>query len=178
MANNLTTDEEGSVLDARQGKTLEDKKLDNAKVINDLLATQAGFALDARQGKVLNEKINQTNADLEALSTCTEEELTDGVVITRCGRHRVLQISNASSRVAGDIVRLPAGDQPPNKYVMGSATYRGQDQGDYFISITPKGSDVPGKVGLFRGDNAAVSVSGPYIVAHIDWYVGIEPVAR
>lgn len=115
--------------------------------------------------------MSMINADLAELLAFKEEELVDGVTITRCGRHRILQLSNASSRVAGDIVRLPAGDQPPNKYVMGSATYRGQNQGDYFISITPKGSDAPGKVGLFRGDNDAVSVSGKYIVAHIDWYV-------
>ena len=110
------------------------------------------------------------NAYLAELSSYSEEELADGITITRCGRHRVLQISNAESPVAGDIVRLPDGDIPSG-YVMGSATYRGQTQGDYFISITPKGASTPGKVGLFRGNNAAQTVSGPYIVAHIDWYV-------
>ena len=104
------------------------------------------------------------------LSSYSEEELAGGITITRCGRHRVLQISNAESPVAGDIVRLPDGDIPPD-YVMGSASYRGQTQGDYFISITSKSSPTPGKVGLFRGNNAATSVDGPYIVAHIDWYV-------
>ena len=110
------------------------------------------------------------NAYLAELSSYSEEELADGITITRCGRHRVLQISNAESPVAGDIVRLPDGDMPSG-YVMGSATYRGQTQGDYFISITSKSSPTPGKVGLFRGNNAATSVDGPYIVAHIDWYV-------
>lgn len=110
------------------------------------------------------------NAYLSELSAYSEEELADGITITRCGRHRVLQISNAESPVAGDIVRLPDGDMP-SAYVMGSAAYRGQAQGDYFISITPKSSGTPGKVGLFRGNNDAVSVSGKYIVAHIDWYV-------
>ena len=110
------------------------------------------------------------NADLSELLAYDEEELADGVTITRCGRHRVLQISNASSPTAGDIARVPSKDMP-SAYVMGSAAYRGQTQGDYFISITPRTASVPGKVGLFRGNNAAISVDGPYIVAHIDWYV-------
>ena len=102
--------------------------------------------------------------------TPSSDKLIEGVTITRCGRHRVLQISNAASPTAGDIVRLPGGDIPPG-YVMGSASFLGQTQGDYFISIAPKSSPTPGKVGLFRGNNAATSVDGPYIVAHIDWYV-------
>lgn len=110
------------------------------------------------------------NADLAELLAVEEEELVDGVVITRCGRHRILQLSNASSQTPGDIVRLPEADMP-SAYVMGSATYRGQTEGDYFLSITPKTSPQPGKVGLFRGNNAEQTVSGPYIVAHIDWYV-------
>lgn len=110
------------------------------------------------------------NANLAELLAYSEEEITDGVTITRRGTHRVLQISNASSPTAGDIARLPEGDRP-DEYVMGSATYRGQNEGDYFISITPKSSSTPGKIGLFRGNNAAQSVNGPYIVAHIDWYV-------
>ena len=109
-------------------------------------------------------------AELNGNLTPSSVELIEGVTITRCGRHRVLQINNATSLTAGDIVRLPGGDIPSD-YVMGSASYRGQTQGDYFISITPKSSPMPGKVGLFRGNNAATAVDGPYIVAHIDWYV-------
>ena len=169
VSNTLTTTEEGKVLDARQGKVLDEKvaeKLDKTDVVNGLTETAEGKALDARQGKVLDEKVSDLNSKLNLSS----EELDDGITITRCGRHRVLQISNAESPVAGDIVRLPDGDIPSG-YVMGSATYRGQTQGDYFISITPKGASTPGKVGLFRGNNAEQTVSGPYIVAHIDWYV-------
>ena len=114
--------------------------------------------------------MSMINADLSELLAYDEEELTDGVTITRFVRHRVLQISNASSPTAGDIVRLPSKDMP-SAYIMGSAAYRGQTQGDYFISITPKSASAPGKVGLFRGNNTATSVDGPYIVAHIDWYV-------
>lgn len=54
---------------------------------------------------------------------------------------------------------------------MGAATYRGQTDGNYFISITPMAASVPGKVGLFKVNNSPVSVSGDYIVAHIDWHV-------
>ena len=63
-ANNLTTETEGSVLDARQGKVLNDLKLSIAKVINNLLTTEAGFALDARQGKVLDDKITELNGNI------------------------------------------------------------------------------------------------------------------
>ena len=115
-------------------------------------------------------EVMDTIPDLISNLTLSSDELIEGVTITRCGRQRVLQIGNATSPTAGDIVRLPGGDIPPD-YVMGSASYRGQTQGDYFISITPKSSPTPGKVGLFRGNNAATSVGGPYIVAHIDWYV-------
>ena len=146
--------------------SLIESKVDTSSVVNNALTTEEGFVLDARQGKVMDDKITELNGKLNLSS----EELDDGITITRCGRHRVLQISNAESPVAGDIVRLPDGDMPSG-YVMGSATYRGQTQGDYFISITPKGASTPGKVGLFRGNNDAVSVSGKYIVAHIDWYV-------
>lgn len=62
-ANNLTTETEGSVLDARQGKVLNDLKLSIAKVINNLLTTEEGFALDARQGKVLDDKITELNGN-------------------------------------------------------------------------------------------------------------------
>ena len=58
-ANNLTTTEAGYALDARQGKVLDEKKLDKTSVLNNLITIAAGFALDARQGKWLDEnKIN------------------------------------------------------------------------------------------------------------------------
>lgn len=55
IANNLTTTVEGYALDARQGKALDDKKLDKSKVANNLTTIEAGLALDARQGKWLYE---------------------------------------------------------------------------------------------------------------------------
>lgn len=55
VANNLTTTEEGYALDARQGKVLDDKKLDKDSVMNNLVTLSSGYALDARQGKWLQE---------------------------------------------------------------------------------------------------------------------------
>ena len=55
LANNLTTTVEGYALDARQGKVLDDKKLDKSKVANNLKTIEEGWALDARQGKWLDE---------------------------------------------------------------------------------------------------------------------------
>lgn len=55
IANNLITTVEGYALDARQGKVLDDKKLDKSKVANNLTTVEEGRALDARQGKWLNE---------------------------------------------------------------------------------------------------------------------------
>ena len=72
IANNLTTTTAGKVLDARQGKILNDKfgsyynktetdsklgtKLSTSNVVNNLTTTSSGKALDARQGKTLNDK--------------------------------------------------------------------------------------------------------------------------
>lgn len=72
IANNLTTTAAGKVLDARQGKTLNDKfgsyytksevdsklgnKLNTSNVANNLTTTGSGYALDARQGKTLSDK--------------------------------------------------------------------------------------------------------------------------
>lgn len=71
VSNTLTQNVSGYVLDARQGKALNDKidqindyKLDKAYVADNLTTTQSGYVLDARQGKVLNDKINKINSDL------------------------------------------------------------------------------------------------------------------
>lgn len=64
VENNLTTASAGgSVLDAYQGKVLNDNKFAKANVVNNLLTTQAGYALDARQGKALDEKISDLNGN-------------------------------------------------------------------------------------------------------------------
>lgn len=74
VANDLITTEEGSVLDARQGKALEDKKVDKSNIVNSLLTTIAGYALDARQGKILDERINEINTYLSDISDYVIED--------------------------------------------------------------------------------------------------------
>ena len=69
VANNLTTSAAGaSVLDAYQGKVLNDNKFAKANVVNNLLTTEAGFAIDARQGKALDDKITELNGNLPKFS--------------------------------------------------------------------------------------------------------------
>lgn len=73
VANNLTTDTDGYVLDARQGKALQDE-LDSlgdaadASVANNLTTAGSGYVLDARQGKTLNEAISAVSDALNTLS--------------------------------------------------------------------------------------------------------------
>lgn len=57
IVNNLAATSAGKVLDARQGKALDEAKLNKSDVVNNLVTTEEGKALDARQGKALNEKI-------------------------------------------------------------------------------------------------------------------------
>lgn len=61
VANNLTTTEEGYVLDARQGPAivlLLNGKVDIDKIVNNLTTTAAGYVLDARQGKALKDAVD------------------------------------------------------------------------------------------------------------------------
>ena len=58
IANNLTTTAAGYVLDARQGKTLNDTKVNYTDVKDDLVSTDTDKPLSAKQGKVLDEKIS------------------------------------------------------------------------------------------------------------------------
>ena len=79
VANNLTTASAGgSVLDAYQGKVLNENKLEKANVVNSLLTTEPGYALDARQGKALDEKISDLNGKLivDYSSTASETHET------------------------------------------------------------------------------------------------------
>lgn len=57
VSNVLTQTSSGYVLDARQGKALDEKKINKAAIVNNLLATIAGFPLDATQGKILADMI-------------------------------------------------------------------------------------------------------------------------
>lgn len=72
VSNTLTTTEAGKVLDARQGKVLDEKvteKVDKTDVVNGLTETAAGKVLDARQGKVLDEKIDDLSREVSDLNS-------------------------------------------------------------------------------------------------------------
>lgn len=61
VVNNVTTTTAGKVLDARQGKVLQDAintKVNKSDVVNNVTTTAEGKVLDARQGKTLQDKIN------------------------------------------------------------------------------------------------------------------------
>lgn len=64
VSNVLTQTSSGYVLDARQGKALDDKKVNKESIVNNLLTTESGYVLDARQGKILDEKITQLSENL------------------------------------------------------------------------------------------------------------------
>lgn len=64
VSNVLTQASSGYVLDARQGKALDDKKVNKESIVNNLLTTESGYVLDARQGKILDEKITQLSENL------------------------------------------------------------------------------------------------------------------
>ena len=59
IVNNLAATSAGKVLDARQGKALDEAKLNKVDVVNNLVTTEEGKALDARQGKALDGKISE-----------------------------------------------------------------------------------------------------------------------
>lgn len=72
-ANNLTTDTDGYVLDARQGKALKDEidgfgDAKDTNVANNVTTAESGYVLDARQGKTLNESITAVRDALTTLS--------------------------------------------------------------------------------------------------------------
>ena len=79
VANNLTTTAAGSsVLDAYQGKVLNDNKLAKSSVVNNLTTTASGSALDARQGKALNDKITSLQSSVNTLNGNSVTEHGDG----------------------------------------------------------------------------------------------------
>lgn len=78
VSNALTQTSSGYVLDARQGKELDDKKIDKASIVNNLLATEPGFPLDATQGKILDDKIIQLSENLLKINSFTVQLDVDG----------------------------------------------------------------------------------------------------
>ena len=61
VVNNVTTTTAGKVLDARQGKALQDAintKINKSDIANNVTTTAEGKVLDARQGKALQDEID------------------------------------------------------------------------------------------------------------------------
>lgn len=64
VKNNLTTTAAGSVLDARQGKVLDDKKIDKNKIVESTNITEEGFLMD---GKTCSEEFSRLNENCVTL---------------------------------------------------------------------------------------------------------------
>ena len=103
VSNALTQTAEGYVLDARQGKVLDDKislKLAIANVVNNLLTTKAGYALDARQGKVLNDKIIELNGKITVSKyDKTVINFGSGWEVRHCEVHKIGNLVGISARI-------------------------------------------------------------------------------
>lgn len=80
VANNLTTTQSGYVLDARQGSLLIPK----SAIANNLTTSQEGYVLDARQGKELGDKFKRIS-----VGTTNKIKFTSGsrstFIVLACG---------------------------------------------------------------------------------------------
>ena len=103
VSNALTQTAEGYVLDARQGKVLDDKislKLAIANVVNNLLTTKAGYALDARQGKVLKDEITALNGKITVSKyDKTALNFKSAWEIRHCEVHKIGSLVHISARI-------------------------------------------------------------------------------
>lgn len=106
-------------------------------------------------------KINELNSKLIVETI----ELNEKVTLFRCGKHRVIQISNGSSDSQGVVTTLSEKDIPP-RFIMFPCTFRGQSE-NYFLSI----HSVTGQVRLFKGNNVLHTNAGNYLEANASWYV-------
>ena len=83
VVNNVTTTTAGKVLDARQGKALQDginTKVNKSDIANNVTTTAEGKVLDARQGKALQDGINTkvNKSDIaNNVTTTTEGKVLD-----------------------------------------------------------------------------------------------------
>lgn len=82
IANNLTTATAGFVLDARQGKELEDKKINYIDIVNDVNSSDVDKPLSANQGKILNEAISALGASIENTNDSITAYLGSGIGTT------------------------------------------------------------------------------------------------
>ena len=102
IANNLTTDTAGKVLDARQGKALNDAKVNIADIVDDVTHTDTDKPLSANQGKVLKDAIDTINSGLNTAET--------GLVARVSALETEVDMTSASSRIDSALSRLDAID--------------------------------------------------------------------
>lgn len=104
IIDNLTTTESGAgALDARQGKVLDDKKINVSDISNDLITTVANRVLDARQGKALDDKIDELNRKIIDTDYVTSYTL-NAQAGTRCLIDAGLSLYSVISLSTGIIV--------------------------------------------------------------------------
>lgn len=97
--------------------------------------------------------------------TLSIEELANGVWIERCGKHRVLHLTNATAATAatGLIVTLASTDYPYRAF-HGAVSIKNSQSPNLYIAV---GAD--GKVQLFNAGSLQSVTSS--VIATIDWYV-------
>ena len=89
VANNLTTTAAGSVLDARQGKALNDAKLNKTDVKDSLSITDTGYALDAVRGKQLKDAVDG-KIDLMPAMTSVAASATENISLSNSQRYLII----------------------------------------------------------------------------------------
>ena len=102
IANNLTTDTAGKVLDARQGKALDESKVNYTDIQDNLTSNDSDKPLSAKQGKVLAERLDALDDD------------TNGAVPALASRVSALEsevdMTSANSRIDEALNRIGALD--------------------------------------------------------------------
>lgn len=156
VSNTLTTTEAGKVLDARQGKLLDEKvaeKLDKTDVVNGLTETAAGKALDARQGKALDEKIDDLSREVSDLNSKLTWKLhgqsAGSGKIALPETYNELIVYTVSDAIHAWSTNIPNG--APDGYIRSGCdtekiVWNYSKSGVYVVTCTVDGSDFIGKI--------------------------------
>ena len=174
VSNALTQTSAGYVLDARQGKALNDKKLDKTAVANNLTTTATGYALDARQGKALNDaKLNKTSvvnnltatAAGYALDARQGKALNDKISQTNTkltkkvsGFEELLVVTNPYTPTEDAILRV---DFSPSSSSTVATVYVLQDGKSWFYGMSTSGSNLMQYFPAFAGKEYQAFASQP-----------------
>ena len=119
---NLTTTEEGSVLDATQGKVLDNKKIDKDKIVKSTEISEEGFVMD---GKTCAEALAQLNDNFNLqegeLTVYADRETVYGYYIQKMNKQVCLWINvgTTSSIAEGHkIADIPDGYRPGKSFII------------------------------------------------------------